>query len=66
MEGRGREASKPVGNRFLAIFVSTIGDDRLVSTSRFGPILIGNKDGKRSSYFQVGEIVRKFLKGRSR
>lgn len=43
MEGRGRSLGN-VGNLFPAIFIPRNGDDRLVLTSRFGPILIGNKE----------------------
>lgn len=37
MEGRGREASKPVGNRFLAIFrrSATIASFQLLDSGRF-------------------------------
>lgn len=68
MEGRGiRKKLRNVGNLFLAIFIPRNGDDRLVLTSRFGPILIGNKNG--NAHLISNSWIRdrwKFLKGRSR
>lgn len=61
MEGRGRSLGN-VGNLFPAIFIPRNGDDRLVLTSRFGPILIGNKDGNARLISKLARSFESFLR----